>query len=239
MLKRNRVVITQPTYLPWLGYFDLMARADTFIFFDHVQFEKRSWQQRNRIKTSDGVAWLTVPVLSKGRYDQAIYEVEIEDQTWQRKHLNTIKHSYSRAPFYNELHGLLSDVYSLSWNRLVDLNLAIIRKIAVELGLSPLFYRSSELAGGGRKAELLINLCREVGATHYLSGPAARNYLGEGHLFIQYGIELEYHEYQHPEYPQLHGSFVSHLSVIDAVMNTGWEGTRSFIHQREANNLEG
>lgn len=226
---RNRAVITQPTYLPWLGYFHQMANADTFIFLDNVQFAKHSWQQRNRVKGPEKEVWLTVPVLNKGRYHQLISEVEIADHSWEQGHLKTIKHLYARAPYYQDVIDSLADIYKRHWSKLIDLNLSIIFMLADKLGLSPRFYFSSELNGQGKKVSLLIDLCNKVGATHLLSGQAARAYIEENNLFPHSGITLEYHDFRHPEYPQLHGRFLSHLSVVDAVMNVGWAGTRDLI----------
>lgn len=231
MAEQNRVVITQPTYLPWLGYFHLMNEADTFIFLDNVQFEKRSWQQRNKIKGPQGAVWLTVPVYTKGRFSQKINEVEIANQDWQKQHLNTIKHFYCKAPFYKETVTSLMGIYTKPWSLLVDLNLAVIHLFARKLGISPKFYLASELQGRGKRVDLLIDLCKKVGATHYLTGEAARSYIEENNLFPQYGITLEYHNFSHPVYPQLYGDFISHLSIIDTVMNLGWSETRELLNK--------
>ncbi|MEW6181576.1 MAG: WbqC family protein [Bacillota bacterium] len=225
----HRVVITQPTYLPWLGYFNQMACADTFIFLDSVQFEKSSWQQRNRLKGPNGDFWLTVPVLTKGRSRQLIKDVEITDERWTMKHFKTMKYLYAKAPFFRDVIDLFADIYQKRWEKLIDLNLAIIFMLAAKLGLSPRFHLSSELGGKGKKVDLLIQLCEKVGATHYMSGQAAKAYIDQDNRFGNHGITLEYHDFPHPRYPQLHGPFVSHLSMVDAVMNVGWARTRELI----------
>lgn len=229
MPERNRVVITQPTYLPWLGYFHLMAGADTFIFLDNVQFDKRSWQQRNRVKEPGGAAWLTVPVRSKGGFHQLIKDVEIDGQGWQKKHLNTVKHLYAKSPFKKNVVSFLENIYHNQFTLLSELNMTIIREMAGRLEISPRFLTASELRGLGKKVELLVDLCVKTGATHYLSGLAAKGYIDENNLFEGLGIAVEYQDFPHPEYPQLHGSFISHLSIIDAVMNIGWEQTRKIL----------
>lgn len=229
MQEINRVVITQPTYLPWLGYFNLLANADTFIFLDNIQFSKRSWQQRNRIKGPCGEVWLTVPVQSKGRHDQLIYQTEIDGQQWKSQHIKTIKHLYARAPFKNEIICFLSELYTRHWERLADLNIAIIHRFARFLDLKPTFYRASELHGQGKKVALLIDLCVKVGATHYLSGRSGANYIYEHNLFPEYNIKLAFQNLPYPEYSQLHGEFITHLSIIDAIMNLGWSKTRELI----------
>jgi hypothetical protein len=228
-MTRNRVVITQPTYLPWLGYFHQMACADTFVFLDNVQFEKRSWQQRNRLKGPNGDFWLTVPVLTKGRGHQLIKDVEITDERWALKHFKTMKHLYVKAPFYRDVIDLFADIYQKRWEKLIDLNLAIILMLAGKLGLSPIFHFSSELGGKGKKVDLLLQLCEKVGATHYLSGRTARVYIDQDNRFGDHGIVLEYHSFSHPQYPQLFGPFVSQLSVLDAAMNIGWARTRELL----------
>lgn len=233
MPTENRVVITQPTYCPWLGYFNLMANADTFIFLDNVQFEKRSWQQRNKIKGPGGCQWLTVPVQTKGRFEQRINEVEIAHQSWQKQHLNTIKHLYAHAPFFHDVFDFLSDIYTREWTKLLDLNLTIINNIVRRLGLSPRFLRASDLSGHGKKADLLIDLCRKAGATHYLSGQAAQDYISSDDLFAHHGITLEYQSFSHPIYPQLHGEFISHLSILDVIMNIGWDKTGELTGMRK------
>lgn len=225
----NRVAISQPTYLPWLGYFHLMACADTFIFLDDTQFEKRSWQQRNKIKGPNGALNLTVPVLTKGRFSQAINEVEIAHPNWQKQHRQTIHHLYSRAPHYQDMAELLDLIYSRSWTRLVDVNLHIILYIADKLGLKTRFLRASDLHSEGKRVNHLIHLCQKVNATHYLSGPAAKEYIDQNNLFPTYGITLEYQQFEHPVYSQLNPPFMSHLSVLDLVMNVGWSTARAFI----------
>lgn len=216
------VAIMQPTYLPWLGYFDLIDQSECFVFLDSVQFEKRSWQQRNRIKGPDNVLWLTVPVLTKGRRDQRIDEVMIDQtQAFQEKHIKTITHLYSRASFFVQYTDGLSIVLRKSHQFLADLNIELIRWLCTQLGIETEMVRSSSLNVEGGKVELLVNICKALGADRYLSAAGSRTYIEENNLFVPNGIDLVYHDYRHPEYRQLHGQFVPYLSVVDLLFNEG------------------
>ncbi len=216
------VAIMQPTYLPWIGYFALMERVETFVFLDDVQFEKRSWQQRNRIKSSTGEIWLTVPVLSKGKFAQTIADVRINpDSRFPQDHLGSIRANYARAPHFGALFDALQERYAPASDRLLPLNISLIEWIAGLLGVRTPSIRSSSLGVADTKADRLVAICRKLGATRYLSPPGSAAYLEGDTAFDAAGIELAYHDYEHPVYPQLHGDFVSHLSALDLVMNTG------------------
>jgi len=218
-----RVAIMQPTYLPWLGYFDLMARSDVFVFLDHVQFEKESWHNRNRIKSPEGWIWLTVPVLKRGRLHQSIAEVEIVPESrWPQKHLNALRHNYAHAPYRDTYLPALEAAYAVRWQRLCDLNIALCLHLARCLGVSVTCLRSTELAPKGHKTDLVVDICLRVGAREYLSPAGARCYL-DTDAFERRGLRLLYQDYHHPSYPQLHGPFVSHLSALDALLNCGPE----------------
>jgi hypothetical protein len=218
-----RVAIMQPTYLPWLGYFDLMAESDLFVFLDHVQFEKESWHNRNRIKSPEGWLWLTVPVLKRGRSQQAIAEVEIvRESRWPQKHLNALRHNYAQAPFRETHLPAFEAAYAVRWQRLCDLNIALCLYLAVCLGVRTTFLRSSELGAGGQKTDLVVDICLRLGADEYLSPAGARCYL-DAEAFERRGLRLLYQDYHHPSYPQLHGPFISHLSAVDALFNCGPE----------------
>jgi hypothetical protein len=212
-------VIVQPLYLPWIGYFDLIDRSDVFVFLDDVQFKGRSWQQRNRIKTHSGDAWLTVPVINK--YLQKINEVHIDNsQNWMRKHWESIKHAYSKAAHFNDFSGFYETIYGQKNDSLMDLNVGVIKHVSEQLGIGNKFILSSELGVEEYKTDRLINICKKVEATRYLSGPAARSYLQED-KFRENGIEVVWHEYEHPIYRQLNGEFIPYMSVIDLLLNEG------------------
>jgi hypothetical protein len=215
------LVVLQPGYLPWLGYFDLLTKADVFVHYDDVQFDKHGWRNRNRVKGPKGSIWLTVPVLHRGRTGQSILDVEIDDrQDWRRKHLSTVSQLYAHAPFLDTILPRLRDIIERPWPHLVDLNLALIDWLAAEIGITTPRHRASELDIGGDRSERLINFCHHFGAARYISGNAAQEYLDEGR-FGAAGIEVAWHSYVHPTYAQQHGEFVPYLSVLDLVLNVG------------------
>jgi hypothetical protein len=215
------LVVLQPGYLPWVGYFDLMHRADVFVHYDDVPFDKHGWRNRNRVKGSTGPVWLTVPVLHSGRTGQLIQEVEVDgQQNWRRKHVATISQLYARAPFLSKVLPRLSSLLEQPRAHLVDLDLEIAAWVAGELGISTPCHRASVLGIRGDRNGRLIDLCRHFGAERYLSGNAARDYL-DIDRFRAAGIQVAWHDYEHPTYVQLHGEFVPYLSVLDLMLNTG------------------
>jgi WbqC-like protein family len=226
------LVVLQPGYLPWLGYFDLLKKADAFVHYDDVQFDKHGWRNRNRVKGPKGAIWLTVPVLHSRRTGQLILDVEIDNrQHWRRRHLSTIGQLYAHAPFTDIILPRLRDIIERPWPRLVDLDLALINWLAAELRISTPCYRASELDIGGDRNERLVNLCHRFGATRYISGKAAQDYLDVA-PFAAAGIEVIWHNYSHPTYPQQHGEFVPYLSVLDLMLNLGGNSL-SVLSQKE------
>jgi hypothetical protein len=220
-IKSMRVTILQPSYLPWLGFFEQMHRSDQFVLYDDVQFTRRDWRNRNRVRVQEGSVWLTVPVIQKNKYEQSLLETKIDNSTsWKRKHLETIRCHYSKTPFFDLHFPWCEKVFNSEWNFLLDLSLETIQYLKGELKINTPLLRSSELGGIGDKAERLISICKQLGATQYLSGESARNYISEKD-FSDQGIELEYQEYQHPEYPQRYEGFVPFLSTIDLLFNCG------------------
>lgn len=227
------LAVLQPGYLPWLGYFDLLSKADVFVHYDDVQFDKHGWRNRNRVKGPKGAIWLTVPVLHHGRGGQSILEVEIDDRrNWRRKHLSTISQLYAHAPFVDAFLPGLRAIIERPWRRLVDLDLALIDWLAAQIGISTPCYRASQLDVGGDRIERLVNLCKHLGASRYISGNAARDYL-DVTRFAAASIEVVWHDYAHPTYAQQHGEFVPYLSVLDLVLNAGARSL-SVLSQRGA-----
>ena len=227
-----RVAILQPSYLPWLGFFEQMHRSDQFILYDDVQFTRRDWRNRNRVRVLEGSAWLTVPVIQKNKYDQSLLETKIDNSTsWKRKHLETIRCHYSKTPFFDNHFPWCEKVFNSDWNFLLDLSLETIQYLKRELKINTPLLRSSELGEAGNKTERLISICKQLGATQYLSGDSARNYISEKD-FSDQGIELEYQEYQHPEYPQRYEGFVPFLSTIDLLFNCG-DKSMEFLKQTD------
>ncbi len=218
-----KVVITQPTYLPWIGYFDLIAQADVFIVLDDVQFEKQSWQQRNRIKTAAGLHWLTVPVKFRGRLNQLIREVEIREPGFWRDHVRAIELAYRRATSFENYFPVVSDILQrLSDGKLLDLNISLLRWLLEEFNIKTPMLSASSLGLTGKRTEHLANLCQAVGAKEYLSPLGASAYLlHEGDLLLQRGIEVRFQNYQHPVYRQLFGEFQPYASTLDLLFNEG------------------
>ena len=215
------VVVLQPGYLPWLGFFDQMRRADVFVYYDDVQYDTHGWRNRNRIKTQHGPLWLTVPVRHSGLSKPRILDVDIDARTnWARKHVASIRQAYAGAQFAKQYVPALEEVLTRRWERLVDVDLAVAGLMAGWLGVQPRVERVSTLRIDGGQSERLINICRHFGATRYLSGSAAREYL-DVPLFERNGIEVEWQDFVHPVYPQLHGEFVPYLSAVDLILNCG------------------
>jgi hypothetical protein len=215
------LVVLQPGYLPWLGFFDQMRRSDVFVYYDDVQFDKHGWRNRNRIKSPSGPQWLTVPVLHHGKGQPLITETLIDGRTdWARKHIGTLRQYYAKAPYVKRYLPELEELLNQPWTRIVDLDIAVVDRMAGWLKLSPNVVRASELGVGGAQSERLINLCVHFGAQRYLSGSAARDYLEVG-AFEQRGIEVVWQDYRHPVYPQQHEPFVPYLSAIDLLLNCG------------------
>ncbi|NCY20341.1 hypothetical protein EBX31_00100 [bacterium] len=217
-----RVAIMQPTYLPWAGYFGLMQAVDLFIFLDSVQFAKRSWQQRNQIKTPQGPLWLTIPVLSKGKQEQTIREVVInQDSDFPSHHRKAIELNYKKARFFDAYEKKLFDQLQRPASHMVEITLGLIYEIKSTLGIETKTALSSELKAQGAKAELLASLCQAVGATEYISPPGSREYLKDSKAFQKNGLNVSYFDFRHPEYPQLFGEFLPYMSCIDLLFNCG------------------
>lgn len=217
-----KVAIMQPTYLPWIGYFDLINKVDIFVLFDSVQFEKRSWQQRNRIKGPHGEVMLTVPVITKGRRFQLISVVEINQELcFFDGHLKSIKHAYSKAPYFEQYFDVIQNNYDQRHSLLVDLNIDFITLFCRLLGIETKLIRSSSLPVDGKSSELLVNICNNLNAKEYHSPARSYDYIQDGDIFLKNNIKVKYHQFNHPIYQQRFGSFLSHLSVIDLLFNVG------------------
>lgn len=221
------VAIHQPAYLPWLGYLERILKSDCFVFLDTVQLETRSFTSRNRIKTPQGAQWLTVPVLSKGHRETSLQTIRVDDsQPWRRKHLMTIAQHYRKAPRFDFCFERLEQLLSREQPLLADLCFDQLAFWLAELGITTRVVRARDLAATGRKSDLMLNICRELGAKTYLSGPQGRGYLDEA-KFAMAGIEVAYHDFVSPVYPQIGDEFMPNLSIIDAWMNVGPEALLS------------
>lgn len=219
-----KIAIAQPTYLPWLGYFDLLDQVDQFVLLDSVQFEKQSWQQRNRIKTPTGLQWLTVPVVFRGRLDQRIADVEIREPEFWRDHLRAIELNYRRAPFFEQYFEALSELIRCEAGglKLSRLTIALVRWFTEVFGIKTPMVRSSELPVQGKRTELLAEICTSRGATAYLSPLGSAEYLlSELAILADRGIQVTFHRYEHPVYKQLFLPFQPYASVLDLLFNEG------------------
>jgi hypothetical protein len=225
------VVILQPSYIPWRGYFHQVAKADLFIFYDDVQYDKHGWRNRNQIKTAQGKQWLTIPVHSAGAtHGLSILDVKIDwARPWAANHWKALAFSYAKAPYFHQYASLLESFYQRHDTLLADFTIDTTIAIARELGISHTrFIRSSEIPGiDGQKTDRLIQILTRVGTTHYISGPSAKGYIEED-KFAQAGITLEYMSYNYPEYPQLYPPYDWQVSIVDLLFMTG-PGALKFI----------
>lgn len=232
------VVILQPSYVPWRGHFDQIRRADLFVFYDDAQYDKHGWRNRNQIKTPQGKQWITIPVLSKGVTGGIpIKDVRIDwRRAWPQKHFNALTLAYSRAPFFKTYQPWLESVYGRKDERLAEFTIDTTVELAGLLGIRETrFLRSSEIPNiDGKGTDRLIRILRHVGATHYLSGPSARDYL-EPEKFEEAGITLEFVRYEYPEYSQLHSPYDPFVTVLDLLFMAGEDALSYLVPQEEPN----
>jgi hypothetical protein len=219
------ISVHQPQYIPWLGYFDKIARSDAFVYLDKVQYKPREFQNRNRIRTRDGSMWLTVPVVCKGKSRQSISEAAIDNEFgWQKQHLNSLKSWYGHARYFDSHLAFFEGIYSRDWGKLADLNIHIIDYLLKALGISTPIYYESGLGTEKMATDRIIELCRKLKADVYLSGSGGKNYLEE-EKFPAAGIRLEYQHFTHPVYTQQFMSsekdFIPYMSIIDLLFNEG------------------
>ena len=221
------VAIVQSNYIPWKGYFDLMRRSDEFILYDDAQYTRRDWRNRNLIKTAQGLQWLTIPVQTRGQFEQRICDVEVSDPAWGRQHCETLRRNYAKAPFFDSYRERLEPLYrDESLRSLSQINQRFLVAICEMLGIQTRIAWSSDYQLVEGRTERLVDLCRQAGAKRYLSGPSARAYLDES-LFAAAGIEVVYMDYTgYPEYPQSHPPFEHRVTVLDLLFHTGPEAPR-------------
>lgn len=216
----KKVAILQSNYIPWKGYFDMIAAVDEFIIYDDMQYTKNDWRNRNKIKTPNGVEWLTIPVGQN--INRRIRDVELPDARWQIKHWKCIVSNYSKASFFEEISSWLEPLYlDNSHTNLSELNYRLIKAACKYLGITTKISRSWDYVLADGKTERLVDLCVQVGATEYISGPAAKDYVDDN-AFSRADIKLTWFEYgNYPEHPQLWGDFIHGVSVIDLLFNCG------------------
>jgi hypothetical protein len=218
----KKVAIVQSNYIPWKGYFDLINQADEFILYDTVQYTRRDWRNRNRIKTANGLIWLTIPVDVKGKYFQKIKDTCISDTEWNRKHWKSIVHSYSKANYFKKYREQFEALYlGCREKYLSRINYRFLKSICEILGIETKISWAMDYQLSDGKNEALIELCKQTGASEYISGPAAKSYINEI-FFKNEGIKLEYMDYSgYPEYHQLYPPFEHAVSIIDLILNEG------------------
>jgi hypothetical protein len=215
-----RVGVIQSSFIPWRGYFDFLASVDLFIFLDDVQYTAQNWRNRNQIKTSKGIEWLTVPVRHESLSQLITETLIIKNTNWQKKHLTAWTSNYRSTPYFDVIMELITGIRNEKFNTISELNIGLIGSISEYLEISTPTILSKEICLKGKGTERLINLLTEVGANTYLSGPSADQYLNKD-LFKKAGISLEYKSYDYLPYPQLWGEFVGNVSVLDVIANCG------------------
>lgn len=225
-----KIAIMQPTFMPWLGYFAMIKEVDKFVILDHVQFNRRSWQQRNQILNNKIAKWLSVPVYQKGNYEEKIKNIKINyTQHFPQKILNQIYEAYKNTKYFNFFYEYLENIFKKEFIFLCDFNSYFIKSISKELSYNTEFIYSSDLDLIGSKDKLIFNICKKLNATVYLSPEGSKNYLDQSNYFIESNINLTYHTYKHPKYNQISASFISHLSIIDLIFNEGFSEAAKII----------
>ena len=231
----KKVAIVQSCYIPWKGYFDLINMIDEFILYDDTQYTRRDWRNRNLIKTPQGLLWLSIPVEVKGKYLQKINETKINDATWAASHWKTIVQNYSKAKYFAEFRSLFEPLYLQNDESFLSkVNLAFLKAICEALGIQTKITQSSDYELVDGKTERLIGLCKSAGGQHYISGPAAKDYLDES-LFEQAGVGLSYMDYSgYPAYTQLYGPFEHGVTILDLLFNEG-PNAKAYMKSFEGN----
>jgi len=220
-----KIAISQPGYLPWPGFFDLVDQVDQFVLLDDVQFVRQSWHQRNRIKSSTGLQWLTVPVVFRGLLGQSLSEVKIRQPQFWRKHVRSVQVNYGRARYFKDYFPRFKKILERQGpgEKLMDLNLALVHWLAGELSVKTPMVRSSTLHLKGNRSGHLVAICERLGATHYLSPRSATYLLDDLDMFTEEGITVCFHNYSFPEYEQRFPPFLSYVSMVDLLFNMGPE----------------
>lgn len=228
--------IMQPTFIPWLGYFDMIDKVDYFIFLDHVQLTKRSWQVRNRIKTTQGEKFITIPILkSKSRSNLFIKDALISyDDNWDNKFLKTLEQYYKKSDYFNEVFEWIKKFIINREKTLGTLNISLIKDISKRIGITTKMIKSSDLHSNKVKDEMLVDLINEINYNKYLSPKGSSIYIelnSPGGAFTKNNIELYYHNYEHPIYQQGKGSFLPYMTIIDLLMNVGFDNALKVIKE--------
>lgn len=231
----SKVVILQSNYMPWKGYFDLINDADIFVFYDVVKYTKNNWRNRNIIYTKNGKQWLTVPVDSRA-VNLPINEVGLNNTEWQKLHFRTLELGYKKAPYFFQLEELIYLFYrERTWHKISELNQFCIQTICKKLAIKTQFVNAENLKISGERIEKLVSILKQVNATEYITGPAARDYLsGNENIFSENDIALSYKKYGgYSEYKQLNSPFEHGVSILDLVANINWQEMANYIWKKQ------
>lgn len=219
--EQMRIAIMQPGYLPWLGFFELMHNCDVFVLFDDVQYTKKDWRSRNRIRTKDGWMWLSVPIQTKHNRCQMISEARIDHSSnWRHKHVKAVEINYRKARFFKDYFAAFKEILSFEWTHLCDLDFELIKWLSEAIGIRRKIIRSSVLKTGGKREEKIISVCKALGAGVLYDSKAAASFL-DAHEFDRHGIRMIFQDYAHPVYEQVHSPFMSFMSTVDLLFNCG------------------
>ncbi len=224
----KKIAILQSNYIPWKGYFDIINMVDEFILYDDMQYTKRDWRNRNKIKTNNGLQWLTIPVVSKGKFYQPINETKVANHDWIASHWKSIECNYAKAKYFDEYKEKIYTIYTQCYEEefLSKINYAFIKCICEILGIGTKITWSSDYKLVDGKTERLVGLCKDAGADLYLSGPAAKDYIVD-ELFEKENIQLKYMDYSgYKEYHQLYGEFEHGVSILDLIFNEGSDAAK-------------
>lgn len=215
------ISIQQPEHFPWLGFFNKIVNVDKIVVLDNVQFKKRYFENRTRIRNKNGRQWLRIPVKTKGRYFQKIADVEIDNLLeWRKDALRALELNYKKSPYFREYFPKIKVLYEKEWSKLADFNITAIKTITGLLGVDKEFMVASDLKVSAKASLLIYNICKKIGANIYLSGKFGQDYLDEG-LFRKGGIRIIYQDFHHPLYRQFHERFIKNMSTLDLLFNEG------------------
>ena len=221
----------QPVYLPWLGLFDKIAKADVFVIFDTVQYLPKDWMNRNKIKIKDDYTYLSVPILDKGYLKKKIYEIKINNQVnWKKKHFKTIYNNYKKSKYFDKYIHFFENLYSKEWEFLCDLNTYILEFFLQELSIKTKILKASEINIKGKKSDLILDMCKKLNADCFIFGEQGKNY-AEVDKFKKCKINIIFQKYEHPIYNQVQGNFISHLSIIDLLFNCGDKSLKILLNK--------
>jgi len=232
----NKAIITQSNYMPWKGYFTSMLHATHLVLYDDMQYTKRDWRNRNKIITNNGPSWISIPVDTKGKFHQKINQTKIKDAEWNHKHWNKIRENYRKAPFFSDYEKIIQEIYLKELQGvefLSSINRKVLERFIQILDLEIEIIDSREFDLVGDKTEKLVNICKDLGATEYFTGPAAKSYMQED-LFTSQGIKVNYYNLDgFPEYNQMWHGFDHYVSILDMFMNLGPDTTKHFNWREE------